>query len=155
MAKDKTEDHAKKEKKEKKDKKRKHAEVIDDADSEPVVSTLAETPAKKDKKEKKERKDKKRKSSSGAAIDVDADGDVTIADASVVEVKDDEEDEKKIVVKSEVPLAALVPFANPLCDEKSQKKVLKGVKKGQSVHLTRRKPPPSRNHTKHARPRRC
>ncbi|EMC99220.1 hypothetical protein BAUCODRAFT_55619, partial [Baudoinia panamericana UAMH 10762] len=27
------------------------------------------------------------------------------------------------------PLAALVPFANPLCDEKAQKKVLKSVKK--------------------------
>ncbi|KAK5114092.1 hypothetical protein LTR62_002661 [Meristemomyces frigidus] len=116
MAKDKTEDPtlAKKEKKDKKDKKRKHSDI--DPTSAIVGDEAVETPA---KKEKKEKKDKKRKSL--PAADVDADGDI-----AVVDVKD-EDDEKK--EDSTAPLAALVPFANPLCGEKEQKKVLKGVKK--------------------------
>lgn len=78
------------------------------------------------KKEKKE----KRKSDATAvlnaiedaapgAVAVDADGDV-IVDADVVA------DES-----AAVPAGALVPFANPLCDEKATKKVLKTVKKGE------------------------
>lgn len=78
------------------------------------------------KKEKKE----KRKSDATAvlnaiedaapgAVAVDADGDV-IVDADVVA------DES-----SAVAVGALVPFANPLCDEKATKKVLKTVKKGE------------------------
>lgn len=87
------------EKKEKKDKKRKADEEVEDVS------------AKKDKK-------KKRKS-------VDADGDA-VMDAPVAEVKEDADEEKTV---STVPVGALVPFANPLADEKQQKKILKAVKK--------------------------
>ena len=132
MADDKSElkSRDKKEKKEKKDKKRKHSEV-----AEPDVEIVAE----------KKKKDKKRKSTDATtgvlnaleadrpgAVAVDADGDVIVdadAGAEVAVVKDEDED-KEEVVKVEIPLAALVPFANPLCDDKSQKKVLKSVKKG-------------------------
>jgi H/ACA ribonucleoprotein complex subunit 2 len=80
------------------------------------------------KKEKKE----KRKSDATAvlnaiedaapgAVAVDADGDV-IVDASVV--ADESSD-------AAIPIGALVPFANPLCDDKATKKVLKTVKKGE------------------------
>ena len=120
MAKEKVTDPAaeKKEKKDKKDKKRKHDEV-DEVEIEIVG-------------EKIKKKDKKRKS---VDVDADADGDVVVNDAApgaeLAVVKDeDESEDKKAVVKSEVPMAALVPFANPLCDEKAQKKVLKSVKKG-------------------------
>jgi len=102
----------------------------------------------KDKSEKKEKKEKrrsdvdgvtkkakkeKRKSSSGDAttallneletekpgsVAVDADGDIMVAD-----VNGDAEE------KAARPIGALVPFANPLADEKTTKKVLKSVKK--------------------------
>lgn len=95
---------------------------------------------KKEKKEKRKsvdasgvKKDKKEKRKSDAtavlnaiedaapgAVAVDADGDV-IVDASVV--GDDSSDV--------TPIGALVPFANPLCDDKATKKVLKTVKKGE------------------------
>lgn len=90
---------------------------------------------KKEKKEKRKsvdgvKKEKKEKSSSvnAAALEkvedvvsgaVDADGDVDVVDA---------ED----AAGAAVPLAALVPFANPLADDKVGKKVLKSVKKGMS-----------------------
>jgi hypothetical protein len=104
-------------KKEKKEKKRKHSEV-EDAE----VQVVAER--------KKDKKDRKRKST-------DLDGDVTMDTSpgtgiAVVKDEEEDEDEKKVIEKEEVPLAALVPFANPLCDEKAQKKVLKGVKKGKT-----------------------
>ncbi|KAL1589249.1 hypothetical protein WHR41_02201 [Cladosporium halotolerans] len=81
---------------------------------------------KKEKKEKKRKaeeegedvsakKDKKKKRKS-----VDAEGDA-VMDVSVVEAGDDE------VVAT--PKGALVPFANPLADDKQQKKVMKAVKK--------------------------
>lgn len=119
MAKDKTEAEIAA-KKEKKDKKRKLEEVED---------VEAVTP----KKEKK----KKRKSEAAAENDesvMDVDGQSLVK----VEEADDKKDEKAVVA---VPLAALVPFANPLADEKAQKKVLKTVKKG-TLHLslTRRLP---------------
>jgi len=94
---------------------------------------VAEDGVKKEKKEKKE----KRKSTDATtavlsavedaksgAVDVDADGDITIDGAADVINTDN------AVIT--VPKSALVPFANPLCDEKSGKKVLKTVKKGQS-----------------------
>ncbi|KAK5714131.1 hypothetical protein LTR15_011039 [Elasticomyces elasticus] len=126
MAKHETEDptSAKKEKKEKKDKKRKHSEV---EPADPV--TPSETPAKKEKKEKKAKKSKTVDLTEEPAV-VDEDGDVEVVDAApVVDVKDEEDEDKKVKIKIEIPMAALVPFANPLCDEKAQKKVLKGVKK--------------------------
>lgn len=49
----------------------------------------------------------------------------------------------EVTVKSTPLLGALVPFANPLADEKVQKKVLKGVKKGtQPSTLSRQRPVP-------------
>lgn len=104
------------EKKDKKDKKRKHSE------SAPPIPDEVEIVAERKKKDKS----KKRKSSAE-----DADGDVVVDAGQEMEiVKDESEEEKKAVVHLEVPLAALVPFANPLCDDKALKKVLKGVKKG-------------------------
>ncbi|KAK3109596.1 hypothetical protein LTR53_016984 [Teratosphaeriaceae sp. CCFEE 6253] len=163
MAKDKTEDPslAKKEKKDKKDKKRKHSEV----EPETAVAeeaTPIEAPAKKEKKSKKDRKSKTA-AELAAPKDVDADGDVAIADATPVEVKDEEDEEKKEKTKVSMPLAALVPFANPLCDEKSQKKVLKGVKKAakskalkrgvkECVKAIRKSPPHSATATSTALP---
>nr|POE80828.1 h/aca ribonucleoprotein complex subunit 2 [Quercus suber] len=99
-------------------KKRKHSEVAAADDAAPL---------------KKEKKDKKRKSSSAV------DGDVSMADS--IAIKDDEDDEveaKQNGVQELKVEAALVPFANPLCDEKSQKKVLKGVKKAAKSKALRR-----------------
>lgn len=108
----------KKEKKEKKDKKRKSSEMEVDE---------AATPAKKEKKEKKARKSVDASAVEGAADEED--GKVTMeAPSALVKGEAGEEGEGK--VKVAVPISALVPFANPLCDEKNQKKVLKGVKKG-------------------------
>merc|ERR1711939_864674 len=107
----------KKEKKEKKDKKRKSSEMEVDE---------AATPAKKEKKDKKARKSLDASTVEGAADEED--GKVTMeAPSALVKGEAGEEGEGK--VKVAVPISALVPFANPLCDEKNQKKVLKGVKK--------------------------
>jgi hypothetical protein len=87
------------------------------------------------KKVKKEKKDKKEKRKSDVTelleqelessadekkpivkkVEVDEDGDADMSDA----------EEKPAVI-----LGAVVPFANPLADEKQTKKVMKGVKKG-------------------------
>jgi len=95
---------------------------------------------KRDKKEKKEKrsetdgvkkskKDKKSKLNGdniAAAIE-----EVTTADAKSLA-----QEESALMVVDTVgevaikPIGALVPFANPLADEKVTKKVLKGVKKG-------------------------
>lgn len=82
------------------------------------------------KKEKKEKKSRKSDVSVTAALNeleaqtpgsvaIDADGDVVVADAGA-------EPKARLVI----PAEALVPFANPLADDKQTKKVLKGVKKG-------------------------
>lgn len=99
----------------------------------------------KSKSEKKEKKDKKEKKAKLAAQLLD---EVEKADGAVVEVKGDkkvvvsnvgadgevvsDEDETMVVdSKGAVrPIGALVPFANPLADEKVAKKVFRGVKKG-------------------------
>lgn len=109
MGKDKSEAEiaAKKEKKEKK-RKREETEDVD-----------ATTP-------KKEKKSKKRKSE-GPAVDEDSVMDIDGQSLLKVEDADEKKDSKAVFA---VPLSALVPFANPLADEKSQKKVLKAVKKG-------------------------
>ncbi|CAK4032505.1 H ACA ribonucleo complex subunit 2 [Lecanosticta acicola] len=99
------------EKKEKKDKKRK-ADAVEEADA-------GATPVKKEKKEKKKRKTAEAEDESM----MDVDGGQSLVKVEAEDTKDD-----KAVVA--IPLAALVPFANPLADEKAQKKVLKAVKKG-------------------------
>lgn len=114
MAKDKSE------KKEKKDKKEKKSRASEDG-------------VKKEKKEKRKSTDATtavlnaiEDDNPGAVAVVDNDGDVIVGDAS--EINGD----SSAIVK--VPEAALVPFANPLCDEKNGKKVLKTVKKGMRVY---------------------
>lgn len=109
MAKDRSE---RKEKKEKKEKRR--------SDADGVV--------------KKSKKDKKRES----LVNGDDEEDVTTkvleslddvpADNDQMDIDDSEEKAR--------PLGALVPFANPLADEKVAKKVLKSVKKGMSIFLS-------------------
>lgn len=105
----------------------------------------------KSKSEKKEKKDKKEKKAKLAAQLLD---EVEKADGAVVEVKGNkkvvvsnvgadgevvsDEDEGMVVdSKGAVrPIGALVPFANPLADEKVAKKVFRGVKKGTLLCLS-------------------
>lgn len=107
MAKDKTDSEKRERKEAKKDKKRK-AEDEGAAD---------ETP-------RKEKKSKRKSEVAGDAdnMDVDTTELVTVEGAS-----------SNSATVLAIPLAALVPFANPLADDKSQKKVLKSVKKGAST----------------------
>lgn len=116
MAKDKSEAEKRERKEAKKDKKRKAEDEGDD------------TP-------RKEKKSKRK--SEAAAIDEDAvmnvDGDSLVQVESTV----------NSAAVLAIPLAALVPFANPLADDKSQKKVLKSVKKGSYHHHTATTPFPS------------
>lgn len=116
MAKDRVE---KKEKKEKKDKKRSESDGV--------------------KKSKKEKKDKKvlsesaqneltdklladlEKPAADAVVEAAADGDEMVVDVA---------EETTAVVKTDRPVGAVVPFANPLVEDKTAKKVLKSVKKG-------------------------
>ena len=106
MAKDKSEKE-KKDKKEKKEKRRSEEDGI----SKPS----------KDKKEKKEKK-----AALAAAV---AQSDV-VTEKLVDALENGENDDVKATTTLVVPLGALVPFANPLADEKVAKKVLKNVKKG-------------------------
>lgn len=100
----------KSEKKEKKDKKEKRSEVDG-------VS----------KKSKKEKKSKLSDANIEAAVESVTNSDDAAVTTMEVEVVKDTSGE--LVVK---PVGALVPFANPLADEKVAKKVLKSVKKGNS-----------------------
>ena len=89
---------------------------------------------KKEKREKREKSKKLKREESPVASAVQ-EADVTTKLLNTLEqekpgtvaVKADGEIEVK--VKSEPLLAALVPFANPLADEKTEKKILKSVKK--------------------------
>lgn len=97
---------------------------------------------KRDKKEKKEKrsdrdgvhKSKKEKKTKEAAL---AEND-NVATKILNKVKEEEpgtvslkeNEDVEVKVKSAPLLGALVPFANPLADEKVGKKVLKSVKKG-------------------------
>lgn len=89
--------------------------------------------AKKDKKDKKDKKEKKEKLA--AAIAASTDEDSPAAVSSKVDADEDVEmDGAAEDVKR--PIGALVPFANPLADDKVTKKVLKGVKKGEFSSLS-------------------
>jgi H/ACA ribonucleoprotein complex subunit 2 len=112
MAKDKSDAEKKARKEEKRKRKLSEAATVDEVE-EPV--------AKKEKKDKKKSKDVAVEDS---VMDIDA----TLNG-------DDEDEDKKVVAAGDVALAALVPFANPLADDKQQKKVLKGVKKGKKTML--------------------
>lgn len=96
----------------------------------------------KDKSDKKDRKEKKEKRSESDGVKKSKkdkksklSGD-NIA-AAIEEVSNEEPKEVSATVPMDVetvvtakPVGALVPFANPLADEKTTKKVLKSVKKG-------------------------
>ncbi|KAI9813407.1 MAG: snoRNA-binding protein [Pycnora praestabilis] len=106
-------------------------------------SDKSEKKEKKDKKEKKEKrsekdgvhKSKKDKKEKVPVPDTEEDGDVTMALTDTLEEQTGGEvvvgknGNGDVVVKASVPVGALVPFANPLADEKVGKKVLKSVKK--------------------------
>jgi len=104
----------------------------------------------KDKSEKKEKKEKKEKRSDSDGIkkskkdkksklngtnvaaafeEVSKEVEAPVVEAKALVAK---ESSGEVVVK---PVGALVPFANPLADEKVTKKVLKSVKKGKSFFL--------------------
>jgi len=83
------------------------------------------------KKSKKDKKDKQSRKSDVSMVDetnvdestvaADADGDSEMKTSGEVAINGLNKDQL---------LAAMVPFANPMADEKSMKKVLKSVKKG-------------------------
>jgi H/ACA ribonucleoprotein complex subunit 2 len=98
----------------------------------------------KEKSEKRDRKEKKEKRSEADGVKKSKkekkpklNGEnVAAAFEEVTKVEEPVVEAKPVVVKdssAEVllkPVGALVPFANPLADEKVTKKVLKSVKKG-------------------------
>jgi H/ACA ribonucleoprotein complex subunit 2 len=88
---------------------------------------------KSDKKEKKEKKAKK-EALAGKMLDEIESTDKKNDDVKMNGVgKDGEvvsENEDEGTGKTDRPIGALVPFANPLADEKVGKKVFKSVKKG-------------------------
>jgi H/ACA ribonucleoprotein complex subunit 2 len=120
MASDKPEKKDKKDKKEKKEKKNKHTE---DGVSKP-------------KSDKKEKKSKGKSEGVVQQISTAASALVPSALNGRAEDHDDEDDGDAMEVDApvrDVPDDALVPFANPLADEKQTKKLLKGVKRGMSA----------------------
>ncbi|KAL9004034.1 MAG: hypothetical protein Q9188_003122, partial [Gyalolechia gomerana] len=149
MAKEKpsTESEEKRLKREKKEKKRSETEGVHKSSSK-----KKDKPEKKDKKDKKDRKPKTgdepptdtSEAHATAAEDVqmttellnslekEKPGSVVVKEDGGVEVK---------VKNVEKPLliGALVPFAHPLADEKVGKKVLKGVRRGNVLHIQARK----------------
>ena len=87
----------------------------------------------KSKSEKKEKKEKKERKTAAAASDAEMTTKLlnTLEETKPGSVAVKEENgDVKVKVKLEPLLGALVPFANPLADEKAGKKVLKCVKKG-------------------------
>jgi H/ACA ribonucleoprotein complex subunit 2 len=108
----------KKEKKEKKEKKHRASE------------TDGVTKSKSDKKEKK---DKKKKSKGVVEAILDVLPITTNGDAE----SEPEDMDVDAIAPPRVPAEALVPFANPLADDKQTKKLLKMVKKCK-IHLHRR-----------------
>ena len=98
-------------------------------------------------KSKSDKKEKKEKTTAAAASDAE----VTTKLLNAIEeskpgsvaVKEENGD-VQVKVKTQPLLGALVPFANPLADEKVGKKVLKSVKKGS---LSPVQGPPNTNHS--------
>jgi H/ACA ribonucleoprotein complex subunit 2 len=106
----------KSEKKDKKEKKEKRAEV-DGV-----------------KKVKKEKKDKSSKEKSDKAVDAILKEAKKAEEAIINGTKGGDEDEEAEL--KVIPKEALVPFANPLADEKQTKKTLKAVKRGMRVLMS-------------------
>lgn len=96
---------------------------------------------KKEKKDKEKRKKEKRADKDGVhkskkerkeRVEPNGDAASALLHALAVEKPEPtkEEPNEDVVMRDPQPIGALVPFANPLADEKIQKKVLKSVKKG-------------------------
>ena len=85
-------------------------------------------------KSKKDKKDKKEKRTTAAADNIEATTKLlnAVEEEKPGSVVIKEDGELQVKMKSVPLLGALVPFANPLADEKAGKKVLKSVKKGTS-----------------------
>lgn len=92
--------------------------------------------SKKDKREK-HREAPVKDENVNEATEIDVDANMTEALFHKLENEDQKLDVKVVTAedapKEPVLLGALVPFANPLADEKTQKKVLKSIKKGLSL----------------------
>lgn len=84
------------------------------------------------KSDKKDKKDKKEKKIAAEAEDVEMTTELlnSLEDTKPGSVAIKEDGDVKIVLKNTPLVGALVPFANPLADEKIGKKVLKSIKKG-------------------------
>jgi len=82
------------------------------------------------KKSKKEKKSKLNESNIAAAVEEVTKPAVVAEESSALAIKEDATGEVK-------PVGALVPFANPLADDKVAKKVLKSVKKGNFLPFLR------------------
>lgn len=85
------------------------------------------------KSEKKEKKSKKSKAVTEALLEK-VEEVVQIENGTTARAKDDEDRMEGIETVRIVSADALVPFANPLADEKQTKKLLKSVKKGKWRH---------------------
>ena len=83
----------------------------------------------------KTKKDKKDKKIAAAAEDVEVTTKLlnTLENEKPGSVAVKEEVDVQVKVKTAPLLGALVPFANPLADEKAGKKLLKSVKKGMRI----------------------
>ena len=90
----------------------------------------------KSKKDKKEKREKKTAANVGENVDVTTTLLNSLDEQTSEGMLRKEGEEKEVKVKSAPLLGALVPFANPLADEKTQKKILKSVKKGTSLSST-------------------
>lgn len=109
-----------------------------------------DTSEKRDKKEKKEKKEKRsesdgvKKSKKDKKSKLNGDN-VAAAFEEVTKTAEVPEVQSKPLIIKEAsgeltvrPIGALVPFANPLADEKVTKKVLKSVKKGAILSIPRK-----------------
>ena len=87
-------------------------------------------------KSKSDKKDKKEKKIAAEAEDVEMTTGLlnSLEDAKPGSVAIKEDGDVEIKLKNTPLVGALVPFANPLADEKGGKKVLKSVKKGKFTH---------------------
>ena len=88
-------------------------------------------------KSKSDKKDRKEKKIAAEAEDVEMTTELlnSLEDAKPGSVAIKEDGDVKIVLKNTPLVGALVPFANPLVDEKVGKKVLKSVKKGELTRI--------------------
>ncbi|KEZ38739.1 putative H/ACA ribonucleoprotein complex subunit [Scedosporium apiospermum] len=112
---------SKKEKKDKKEKKR-----------------SAEEGVKKDKKDRKDKKEKKAKLAAALDEHLQAEAAASALASGVMAVDVDEETTTAVVVAEKIAPLSMVPFAVPLADEKSMKKVLKTVRKAAKNNALKR-----------------